>query len=84
MLKRIAERDIRLSSAAGDEAALAEAALRILYERKAFREETGTDEEHYPGAKPPPPPRPPHHGPPHRPAAPAGPEASRTDLAAET
>ena len=48
MLKRIAERDIRRSSAAGDEAALAEEALRILYQRKAFREETGMDEEHYP------------------------------------
>ena len=76
MLKRMAERDIRRSSAAGDQAALAEEALRILYERKAFREETGTDEEHYPGAKPPPPPpppRPPHHGPPHRPSGPGRP-----------
>ena len=35
---------------------LAEEALRILYQRKAFREETGTDEEHYPQRKPPPPP----------------------------
>jgi DNA-binding transcriptional MerR regulator len=57
MLKRIAERDIR----AADETALAEAALRILYQRKAFREETGMDEEHYPHGKPPPPG--PHHGP---------------------
>jgi DNA-binding transcriptional MerR regulator len=76
MLKRMAERDIRRSSAAGDQAALAEEALRILYERKAFREETGMDEEHYPGAKPPPPPpppRPPHHGPPHRPSGPGRP-----------
>ena len=60
MLKRIAERDIRRSAASGDEAALAEEALRILYQRKAFREETGTDEEHYPERKPPPPPPPPH------------------------
>lgn len=76
MLKRMAERDIRRSSAAGDEAVLAEEALRILYQRKAFREETGMDEEHYPEGKPPPPrppqgkpppARPPHHGPPHRP-----------------
>ena len=48
MLKRMAERDIRRSSGAGDEPALIEEALRILYQRKAFREETGMDEEHYP------------------------------------
>jgi DNA-binding transcriptional MerR regulator len=60
MLKRLAERDIRRSSDAGDETALIEEALRILYQRKAFREETGMDEEHYPEGKPPPPPRP--HG----------------------
>ena len=48
MLKRTAERDIRRSSSAGDETALTEEALRILYQRKAFREETGVDEEHYP------------------------------------
>jgi DNA-binding transcriptional MerR regulator len=59
MLKRLAERDIR--RATGDEAALAEEALRILYQRKAFREETGMDEEHYPQGGPPPPP---HGGPP--------------------
>jgi hypothetical protein len=40
MLKRLAERDIRSSSSADDEAALTEEALRILYQRKAFREET--------------------------------------------
>jgi DNA-binding transcriptional MerR regulator len=61
MLKRLAERDIRLS--AGDEPALLEEALRILYRRKAFREQTGMDEEHYPDGQPPPPPPPP---PPHR------------------
>jgi DNA-binding transcriptional MerR regulator len=71
MLKRIAERDIRRSSSAGDEAALAEAALRILYQRKAFREETGMDEDHYPQGKPPP--GPPHHGPPHPPKGPGRP-----------
>lgn len=60
MLKRLAERDIRLS--AGDEPALLEEALRVLYQRKAFREETGMDEEHYPDGQPPPPP-PPHRGP---------------------
>jgi DNA-binding transcriptional MerR regulator len=63
MLKRLAERDIRSSSSADDEAALTEEALRILYQRKAFREETGMEEEHYPEGRPPPPPPPPH-GPP--------------------
>jgi DNA-binding transcriptional MerR regulator len=60
VLKRLAERDIRRGAATGDEPALAEEALRILYQRKAFREETGVDEEHYPDGKPPLPPRPPH------------------------
>ena len=75
MLKRIAERDVRRAAAAGDQAALAEEALRILYQRKAFREETGTDEEHYPRRTPPPPlpPPPPAHGPPHGPGAHRGP-----------
>ncbi len=68
VLKRLAERDIRRSSSAGDETALTEEALRLLYQRKAFREETGMDEEHYPEGKPPPPP-PPHRGPPHGPGA---------------
>ena len=76
MLKRLAERDIRGRAAAGDEAALAEEALRILYQRKAFREETGMDEEHYPHGNPPPPPPspPPRRGPPH---GPKGPERAR-------
>lgn len=76
MLKQIAERDIRRSAASGDEAALAEEALRILYQRKAFREETGTDEEHYPERRPPPPPPPrppPPHGPRPRPERRPGP-----------
>ena len=69
MLKRLAERDVRRAAAVGEEAALAEEALRILYQRKAFREETGTDEEHYPRAMPSPPPPPvgPPHPPPHGP-----------------
>jgi len=69
MIKSLSERDIRQAATAGDEAALMQAALRILYERKAFREETGQEEEHYPdGPPPPPPPRPgPHPGPPRRP-----------------
>ena len=69
MLKRLAERDVRRAAATGQEDGLAEEALRILYQRKAFREETGTDEEHYPERKPPPPPHPPHGPPPHRPGA---------------
>ncbi len=71
MLKRLAERDVRRAAATGEEAALAEEALRILYQRKAFREETGMTEEHYPERRPPRPPPPPHG--PHRP--PHGPEA---------
>jgi DNA-binding transcriptional MerR regulator len=67
MLKRLAERDVRRAAATGEEAALAEEALRILYQRKAFREETGTDEEHYPQHMPPPPPPPPPHRSPHGP-----------------
>ena len=69
MLKRLAERDVRRAAATGDEAALAEEALRILYQRKAFREETGMDEEHYPEGRPPPPAPPPHGPPPHGPGA---------------
>jgi DNA-binding transcriptional MerR regulator len=75
MLKRMAERDIRRSSAAEDDTALIEEALRILYQRKAFREVTGMDEEHYPEGKPPPPPPPRHGGPPHGPGAAGGPPA---------
>jgi DNA-binding transcriptional MerR regulator len=74
MLKRLAERGIRRSANAGDETALLEEALRILYQRKAFREETGMDEEHYPEGKPPPPPPPPRGGPRHRPGPHRGPE----------
>jgi DNA-binding transcriptional MerR regulator len=77
MLKRLAERDVRRAAATGEEAALAEEALRILYQRKAFAEETGTDEEHYPRGKPQPPPPPdrPAHGPKPRrgPQCPPGP-----------
>src|SRR5215469_16220596 len=69
MLKRTAERDIRHTAASGQEDALAEEALRILYQRKAFREETGTDEEHYPASMPSPPPPPPL---PHPPPPPHG------------
>jgi DNA-binding transcriptional MerR regulator len=89
MLKRLAERDIRRGSGAGDQTALTEAALWILYQRKAFREETGMDEEHYPEGKPPPP-GPPPGGPPrpgpargprdrHGPKAPRGPRPKADD-----
>jgi DNA-binding transcriptional MerR regulator len=60
MLKDLAERDIRRAARAGDETMLIELALRLLYQRKAFREETGVGEEHYPEGPPPPPPV---HGP---------------------
>ena len=62
MLKDIVHRDIERAARSGDERALIEAALRILYERKAFEEATGMKEEHYPeGHRPPP--GGPHHGP---------------------
>jgi DNA-binding transcriptional MerR regulator len=76
MLKRLAERDIRRATAAGDQAAIAEEALRLLYQRKAFVEETGAGEEHYlqPKAEPPPHrPSPPDRPPPHGPRAPGTP-----------
>jgi DNA-binding transcriptional MerR regulator len=73
MLKRLAERDVRRAASTGAEDALAEEALRILYQRKAFREETGTDEEHYPRREPPPLPRPPHGPPGHPRPGPAHP-----------
>jgi DNA-binding transcriptional MerR regulator len=73
MLKRMAQRDIRRGSGAADDTALTEEALRILYQRKAFREETGMDEEHYPEGHHPPPP-PPHGGPPPGPKPPGGPK----------
>jgi len=71
MLKRLAERDIRQAAITGEDA-LAEEALRILYQRKAFREEAGMDEEHYAQGGPPPPPSPPPrpHGPGPRPGPP--------------
>jgi ferredoxin len=52
MLKTLAERDVRQATRAGDERLLCEIALRILYQRKVFREETGRDEEHYPEGPP--------------------------------
>jgi DNA-binding transcriptional MerR regulator len=66
MLKDLSERDIRRAADTGDEALLLEMALRMLYQRKAFREETGMDEEHFPEGRPPPPihgPGPKEHGP---------------------
>lgn len=66
MLKDLSERDIRRAAEANDETMLLEVALRLLYQRKAFREETGMDEEHYPEGRPPPPihgPGPKAHGP---------------------
>lgn len=62
MLRTLAEQGIRRAAAQDDEIALVQAALQLLYERKAFREESGMEEEHYPDG-PPPPPHPPGHGP---------------------
>lgn len=67
VLKELSERDVRRAATAADEAELLEVALRILYQRKAFREVTGMNEEHYPDGKPPPPP---HGGPGHHPGPP--------------
>lgn len=64
MLKEIAEREVRRAGRDQDPPTLTEVALRILYQRKAFRDVTGMDEEHYPEGHPPPP----HaHGPHPRP-----------------
>ena len=69
MLKELSEREIRRAAARSDERELCETALRILYQRKAFREETGMAEEHFPEGDPEPPPpgpsgpRPPRPGP---------------------
>jgi len=65
MLKGLAERDLRGAADAGDQLLLTELALRLLYQRKAFREATGMDEEQFPDGPPPPPTaRPPAPGPP--------------------
>jgi DNA-binding transcriptional MerR regulator len=53
-IRAIAERDAR--AAHGEAAVLEEIALRLLYARKAFREVTSTDEEHFPEPMPGPPP----------------------------
>jgi DNA-binding transcriptional MerR regulator len=79
MLKRLAERDVRRSAGSVEETALLEDALRILYQRKAFREETGMDEESYPDGRPPPPPPPPPGRPFHGPKAHGGPRKRRPD-----
>ena len=57
MIKELAQREIRWAAAAAADKVLSEQALRLLYQRKAFRETTGMDEEHYPEGRPP---RPPH------------------------
>lgn len=63
MLKELSEREIRRASAVADRDLLAEIALRVLYQRKAFGEATGMKEEHYPHGDPKPPdPGPGRHG----------------------
>ena len=59
VLKDLSEREIRRAAEVADEAMLSEIALRVLYQRKAFREGTGMNEEHYPDGDP----KPPGHGP---------------------
>jgi len=59
MLKDLTEREIRRGRDVADEAMLSEIALRVLYQRKAFREVTRMNEEHYPEGDP----KPPGHGP---------------------
>ncbi len=59
MLKELSEREIRRAAGFADEVLVSEIALRILYQRKAFRELTGMNEEHYPLGDP----KPPKHGP---------------------
>jgi len=73
VLKELSERDIRWAGATGDESELAEVALRILYQRKAFREVTGEDEAHFREGKPKPEGRPkPERKPKPRPKPPHG------------
>jgi DNA-binding transcriptional MerR regulator len=48
MLRELSEREIRRAAEAAGEPLLSELALRLLYQRKAFREVTGMGEEHYP------------------------------------
>ncbi len=74
MLKELSQREVRLAATAAEEELseedlFSELALRLLYQRKAFREVTGMDEDHYPEGRPPPPPPPP---PPHGPSGPHG------------
>lgn len=67
MMRDLAQSEVRQAARLDDQDALAGIALRLLYARKAFREETGADEERFLAPGPPGPPRPPHgpgHGPP--------------------
>jgi DNA-binding transcriptional MerR regulator len=52
MLKALSEREIRQAGEGGDKALLSEVALRVLYQRKAFREAAGMAEEHFPHGDP--------------------------------
>ena len=78
MLKDLSEREVRRAGRDADPVALTELALRILYQRKAFREVAAMDEEHYPEGHPPPPPKgheghgPGKHGPGPKGAGPKG------------
>jgi len=64
VLKELAVREVRHAAQTGDETLLVEIALRLLHQRKAFREVTGMDEEEFPEGRPLPAgaPRPPRSG----------------------
>jgi DNA-binding transcriptional MerR regulator len=52
VLKDLTEREVRRARDLADPTLLAEIALRLLYQRKAFREATGMNEEQYPEGDP--------------------------------
>ncbi len=70
MLKDLSEREIRRAGIGDDDLAMTEMALRILYQRKAFREVVGVEEEKFlqelMPEEPPKPPRLGHPKPPHK------------------
>ncbi len=52
VLKELSQREIRHAAMIGDDALLSEIALRLLYQRKAFREAVAMGEEHFPHGDP--------------------------------
>jgi len=81
MLKDLTEREIRKAAESADVSVLSEVALRVLYQRKAFLEATGMNEEHYPHGDP----KPSGHGPGrHQGLRPEEKEGSKGRLSLET